>query len=68
MLIHQKIVNLPIPEPQDIDLLRLASAGRQIAKGLRIEPPSSAAASIIRHRAHDAEVGNPAFLQNGEDG
>ena len=39
MLIHQKTNIFSLPEPQDVDLLRLTSAGRQIAKGLVIGPP-----------------------------
>ena len=57
MLIHQKTGYLSLPEPHDVDLMRLTSAGRQIAKGLVIGRPSKAAASTVRHSARDAERG-----------
>ena len=55
MLIHQNTTFSPLPEAQDVDLQRLTSAGRQIAKGLVIGPPLKPAAAAVRHRSHEAE-------------
>ena len=55
MLIHQNTTFSPLPEAQDVDLQRLTSAGRQIAKGLVIGPPRNPLAAAVRHRSHEAE-------------